>query len=99
MAEPDLGVKFLQKRLQEKYNITIRYDTVWHGKEKAMADMYGTWQENFQQLLNWEATVMEISLDSVIKLDVNMIDEKMFFHRFFCALGSCVKGFLEGCQP
>jgi hypothetical protein len=42
---------------------------------------------------------MEISLDSVIKLDVNMIDEKMFLHRFFCALGSCVKGFLEGCQP
>jgi hypothetical protein len=42
---------------------------------------------------------MEISPDSVIELDVNMIDEKMFFCRIFCALGTCVKGFLEGCRP
>jgi uncharacterized alpha/beta hydrolase family protein len=43
MSEPDLGVKKLQKRLQEKYNVQIGYDTVSHGKEEAMADMYGTW--------------------------------------------------------
>jgi hypothetical protein len=41
MSEPDLGVKKLQKMLQEKYNVTIGYDMVWHGKEKVMADMYG----------------------------------------------------------
>jgi hypothetical protein len=48
LSEPYLEVKKLQKRLQEKYNVQIGYDTVWHGKEKAMADMYGTLQENFQ---------------------------------------------------
>jgi hypothetical protein len=48
MSEPDLEVKKLQKRLQEKYNVQIRYDTVWHRKENVMADMYGTWQEKFQ---------------------------------------------------
>jgi hypothetical protein len=42
MSEPDLGVKKLQKRLQEKYNVQIGYNSVWHGKEKAMSDMYGT---------------------------------------------------------
>jgi hypothetical protein len=42
---------------------------------------------------------MEISPDSVIELDVNLVDKKMFFRRFFCALGPCLKGFLEGCQP
>jgi hypothetical protein len=42
MAEPDLRAKKLQKRLQDKYNATIGYDTVWKGKEKALADMYGT---------------------------------------------------------
>jgi hypothetical protein len=42
---------------------------------------------------------MKISPDSVIELDVNMINEKMFFCRIFCALGTCVKGFLEGCRP
>jgi hypothetical protein len=48
MSEPDLEVKKLQKRLQEKYNVQIRYDTVWHRNENVMADMYGTWQEKFQ---------------------------------------------------
>jgi hypothetical protein len=47
MSELELRAKKLQKRLQEKYNVTIGYDTVWHGKEKAMAEMYGTWEENF----------------------------------------------------
>jgi hypothetical protein len=42
---------------------------------------------------------MEISLDSVIELDVHMVDDKIFFRRFFCALGPCIQGFLEGCQP
>jgi hypothetical protein len=42
---------------------------------------------------------MEISPDSVIELDVNMVDEKMFFCSFFCALRPCVKGFLEDYRP
>jgi hypothetical protein len=97
MSEPNLGVKKLQKKLQEKYNVQIRYDTVWHGKEKAMTDMYGTWQKNFQQLLNWKAAMMKISPDSVIELDVHMVDDKIFFRRFFYALGPCINGFLVGC--
>jgi hypothetical protein len=99
ISKPDLGVKKLQKRLQEKYNVTIGYDTVWNGKEKAMAEMYGTWEQNFQQLLNWKAAVMEISPDSVIELDVHKVGEKMFFCIFFCALGPCIQGFWEGCHP
>jgi hypothetical protein len=39
MSEPDLGVKELYKRLQEKYNVQIEYDTVWHDKEKVMANI------------------------------------------------------------
>jgi hypothetical protein len=47
MSESELGAKKLQKRLQEKFNVIIGYDTVWKGKEKAMAELYGTWEENF----------------------------------------------------
>jgi hypothetical protein len=43
MAESDLGGTKLQKMLQDKYNVTIDYDTIWKGKEKALVDMYGTW--------------------------------------------------------
>jgi hypothetical protein len=93
MAEPDLEAKKLQKRLQDKYNVIIGYDTVWKCKEKALADMYGTWEENFQKLLNWKADVMEKSSNIVIEPDVHMVDDKMYFRRFFCALGPCIQGF------
>jgi hypothetical protein len=93
MVEPDLGAKKLQKRLQHKYNVVIGYDTVWKGKEKAMADLYGTWEQNFQQLFNWKAAMMEKSLDNVIELDMHMVCDKMYFNHFFCALGSCIQGF------
>jgi hypothetical protein len=99
MSEPNLGARKLQKRLQDKYNVTIGYDTTWKGKEKTLADMYGTWEENFQELLNWKATVMEKSPDSVIELDVHMVGGKMYFQRFFCALAPCTQGFREGCRP
>jgi hypothetical protein len=64
-----------------------------------MAEMYGTWEENFQQLLNWKAAMMEKSPDSVIELDVHMVGGKMYFRRFFCALGPYTQGFREGCRP
>jgi hypothetical protein len=86
MTEPNLGAKKLHKRLQDKYNVTIGYHTVWKGNEKALADMYGTWDENFQQLLNWKGTVMEKSPDNVIELDVHMVGDKMYFRRFFVHL-------------
>jgi hypothetical protein len=48
MSKPELRAKKLHKRLQEKFNVAIRYDTVWKGKEKAMKELYATWEENFQ---------------------------------------------------
>jgi hypothetical protein len=43
--------------------------------------------------------VIEISPDNMIELDVHKVGDKMFFCRFFCALGSCIQGFQEGCCP
>jgi hypothetical protein len=77
MSELDLGAKKLQKRLQEKSNVVIGYDTVWKGKEKATAELYDTWEENFHQLLNWKEAGMEVSPNSVIEVDYHMVDEKM----------------------
>jgi hypothetical protein len=55
--------------------------------------MYGTWEENFQQLLNWKATVIEISPDNVIELGVHMVDGKMYFCRFFVHLDRVLRAF------
>jgi hypothetical protein len=41
---------------------------------------------------------MEVSSNSVIEFDCHMDCDKIFFHRFFCALGPCTQGFREGCR-
>jgi hypothetical protein len=40
-----MSAKELQMTLQDKNNCTITYETVWKGKEKALAQLYGSWKE------------------------------------------------------
>jgi hypothetical protein len=42
MKKPHMGAKELQQTLQGSHNVTIGYDTVWKGKEKALKELYGS---------------------------------------------------------
>jgi hypothetical protein len=94
-----MGVKELQVKLQDDYKCTIGYDTVWKGKEKALDQLYGSWEESFRLLYNWKAEVMKGSPHSVIEIDCKVVKGRTYFHRFFCALGPCIEGFRSGCRP
>jgi hypothetical protein len=94
-----MGTKDLQTRLEGDWKCTIGYDTVWKGREKAMAHLYGSWEESFGQLYNWKAEIMEKMPNSVIEIDIELKDDMTYFRRFFCALRPCIDGFLEGCRP
>lgn len=96
---PNMGAKELQKKLQEQHKLTITYDTVWRGKEKALAEVYGKWEESFEMLYKWKAEVLKRSPGSVVEIEVLEIDGNVYFHRFFCALKPCIDGFMEGCRP
>jgi hypothetical protein len=43
--------------------------------------------------------VIEISPDNIIEFDVHMVDDKIFFRRFFCSFRPYIEGFLVGCRP
>jgi hypothetical protein len=96
---PKMGAKELQVKLQNDYKVTISYDKVWRGKEEALAELYGKWDESFELLFRWKAEVMKRCPGSVVEIDVFENDEELYFHRFFCALKPCIDGFLEGCRP
>jgi hypothetical protein len=42
---------------------------------------------------------MKRSPDSVIEIDIKLVDGKVSFHRFFCAFGPCIEGFRSACRP
>jgi hypothetical protein len=96
---PKMGAKELQDKLQKQYSVTISYDTVWRGKKKALAEIYGKWEDNFELLFRWKAEVLKRSPGSVVEIDVLDVDGQVYFNRFFCALKPCIDGFLEGCRP
>jgi hypothetical protein len=44
--------------------------------------------------------VLQKMSDSVIEIDIDEEeDERLYFKRFFCALGPCLEGCYEGCVP
>jgi hypothetical protein len=47
MKKPHMGAKKLQTTLQDTFGCTIVYDTIWHGKEKALKELFGSWEESF----------------------------------------------------
>jgi hypothetical protein len=97
--DPNIGAKELQKKLQTDHKVTIAYDTVRRGKERALAEVYGKWEESFELLFRWKAEVMKRSPGSVVEIEVLEVDGQVYFHRFFCALKPCIDGFLKGCKP
>jgi hypothetical protein len=48
MKKPQMGAKELQDTLQGFHNVTIGYDTVWKGKEKALKELFDSWEECFK---------------------------------------------------
>jgi hypothetical protein len=68
---------------------------VWKGKEKALKEMFGSWEESFKLLFFWR----EVVPDSIVKIDVVLENGKYYFNCFFCALGPCILGFRDGCRP
>jgi len=39
--DPNIDAKELQKKLQTDHKVIIAYDTVWRGKERVLAEVYG----------------------------------------------------------
>src|SRR6266508_1384781 len=98
--EPTIGAKDLKKKLQESYNVTVGYHTVWKGKEKAIDAVFGTWGNSFQFLFNFKAEMEKRDPSSIVEVDTKVDDKgRVCFHRFFMALRPCIDGFIAGCRP
>jgi hypothetical protein len=84
MKKPHMGAKELQDTLQGVHNVTIGYDTVWKGKEKALKELFGSWEESFKLLFSWREAVLANEPDNIVEIDVVLEDGKYYFNRFLC---------------
>ncbi|CAN6168222.1 unnamed protein product [Urochloa humidicola] len=95
----DLGAADIKSILEDKYNIEIKYQTAWYGRQRAADKLFGKWDDCFDWLYRFKAEVELRAPGSVVEIHTVKIDEKEHFSRFFCAFKGSIDGFLEGCRP
>ncbi|CAL5046029.1 unnamed protein product [Urochloa decumbens] len=95
----DMGAADIQKILEDKYNIEIKYQTVWYGRQRAADKLFGKWDDSFDWLYRFKAEVELRAPGSIVEIHTEKIDGKEHFSRFFCAFKGSIDGFLEGCRP
>ena len=98
-TNPSESAKAIREKLIANYNIKIPYYTVWKGKEKALRNLYGDWENSFRLLYNFKADIEERNLVSIVEVDRVEENGKVIFNRFFMALKPCIDGFKFGCRP
>ncbi|CAL1402582.1 unnamed protein product [Linum trigynum] len=49
-AQPDIKIKAIMAEVKDRHSYTIRYKKAWHGKQKAMVEVYGGWDDSYALL-------------------------------------------------
>ncbi|WVZ77944.1 hypothetical protein U9M48_025731 [Paspalum notatum var. saurae] len=77
--KPSMGAKKVQQRLYAKYNITIPYQTVWYGSQRAAEKLFGKWDDSYDSLYRFKAEIELRSPSSVVEIDTVTVDGKKHF--------------------
>ncbi|CAN6310721.1 unnamed protein product [Urochloa humidicola] len=97
--KPSMGAAEIQKELKYKYNIDIKYQTVYNGAKRASEKLFGKWSDSFDWLYRFKAEIELRSPGSVVEIDtITDEDGNVRFSRFFCAFKASIDGFLNGCR-
>jgi hypothetical protein len=98
-TNPGKGPTDCRKKLEEKYEIKLKYSKAWSGMKKAIDQIHGTYEESFQLLFNWKVALQNKSPGTIVEIELQKVGKKMCFKRIFVALKPCIDGFLAGCRP
>ena len=87
------------KELEKKYNIQLSTYVVWDGKEVALEQIMGKWDDSFDDAFSFKAEVERTNPGSSVEIEYAKVGKGYRFTRMFVALKTCVDGFLKGCRP
>ncbi|XP_057719239.1 uncharacterized protein LOC130933633 [Arachis stenosperma] len=104
-ADAAVTIKVLQEATESTYGFRPSYRKVWKAKQKAVAQIYGNWEESYAELLRW-ILGMQATMDGTVALlktsPVRVSDEvdesTEYFHRLFWTFSPCIEAF-KHCKP
>ncbi|KAL4343214.1 hypothetical protein AHAS_Ahas11G0056000 [Arachis hypogaea] len=71
MADASVSVKVLQNAVSSKFGFKPNYREVWMGKQKAIAQIYGDWEESYNHIPRW-ITGDQVYMPGTIAIEKNL---------------------------
>ncbi|RYQ80448.1 hypothetical protein Ahy_Scaffold1g106853 isoform A [Arachis hypogaea] len=104
-ADAAVNIKVLQNATAAHFGFRPTYRRVWMAKQKAVAVIYGDWDESYNELPRWVLGVQLTMPGTVAVLRTcpvrvgGQVDEsQVYFHRLFWTFPPCIQAFRH-CKP
>ncbi|XP_052114060.1 uncharacterized protein LOC127745421 [Arachis duranensis] len=104
-ADTTVTVKVLQQATEADYGFRPSYRKVWMVKQKAVAQIYGDWEESYAELPCWMlgvqstmAGTITVLKTSPVRLRGEVDESTVYFHRLFWTFSLCIEAFCH-CKP
>ncbi|XP_073223452.1 uncharacterized protein [Cicer arietinum] len=99
-VDPSIKVKVIVAQIRALHNYTVSYKKVYMGKNKAIKQIYGNWEESYNQLSQWLLVMKTFAPGTKIEMETipayhenSLIDGIRIFHRLFWAFVPCISVF------
>ncbi|XP_016200088.1 uncharacterized protein LOC107641096 [Arachis ipaensis] len=104
-SNPSVSIPVLQGAVQASYHFKQSYRKVWMVKQKAIARIYGDWEESYNKVPKLLQTLQSCFLGTICDLRVKpyyeghlMVFDCCMFDKVFWDFSSCVEAF-KHCKP
>lgn len=94
---PHYKPKEILEDIHRVHGITLSYKQAWRGKERFMASLRGSFEEDYRLLPQYCNQIRRTNPGSIATVCVNPIDNS--FQRLFISYQASIHGFLNACRP
>ncbi|KAM7521678.1 hypothetical protein LguiA_011580 [Lonicera macranthoides] len=94
---PQCKPKEILEEIHRVHGITLSYKQAWRGKERIMAALRGSFEEDYRLLPQYCDQIRRTNPGSIASVYVNPMDN--CFQRLFVSFQASIYGFLNACRP
>ncbi|XP_015938848.1 uncharacterized protein LOC107464444 [Arachis duranensis] len=104
-ADASVSVKVLLNATAAHFGFRPTYRRVWMAKQKAIALIYGDWDESYNEIPRWVLGVqltmpgtVAVLRTSPVRVGGQVDESQAYFHRLFWTFPPCIEAFRH-CKP
>ncbi|RYR68570.1 hypothetical protein Ahy_A03g015054 isoform G [Arachis hypogaea] len=104
-ADASVSIKVLLNATAVDFGFRPTYRRVWMAKQKAVALIYGDWDESYNKLPRWVLGVqltmpgtVAVLRTSTVRVGGQVDESQAYFHRLFRTFPPCIEAFRH-CKP